>query len=156
MFKTNHTRSIFVILFVSLFYLGLRVYFNFAATGTLNIVRWIAESLPHHVSQVCGLWLFLLVDTPLIIINSLAVALALAVFFQKGLWKYGLGVGILSQIIWVIVFRIYILGESMSSFATVVILEGLMCVLGPCFAGCFIEWIFSRWCKQMTATNSME
>lgn len=154
MFKKNHIGNILVILFVSFFYLGLRVYFNFAATGTVNIVRWIAETLPHNMVQVYGLWLFLLVDTPLIIINSLAVALALAIFFPKTLWKYGLGVGILSQIIWVMVFRVYILGESVSSFAIVVILEGLMCVLGPCFAGYLIERIFSRWRKRIAATDS--
>jgi hypothetical protein len=153
MSKINRVKSIFIIVSVSLFYLGLRVYFNFAATGTVSIVRWIAETLSHNVVQALGLWLFLIVDTPLIIINSLAVALALAIFAPKALWKYGLAVGILSQIIWVIVFRIYILGEDMSSFAIVVILEGLMCVLGPCFAGYFIEKIFFRWRKQMAATD---
>jgi hypothetical protein len=149
MFKKNLSQSIVLILGIVFISIGLRVYDNFIAVNTAQITTQIVELFPGSPRWSVFWSVSVLLKVPLIVTNSVTVGLLLSIFFHRTLWKYGLVVGILSEIIWVLVWGVYIWNNSLSFFIrTPILLEQAMAVVGPAIAGYYIGKIINKWPKE--------
>ena len=143
-FEKGFSRGFIVVLGVVLLYLAFRVYDNFATTGIMQITAWILEIFPRPWHGIY--WsVSLLLKVPFIITNSIVVGLILSMFFHRALWKYGLAVGIVSEIIWIIVWCVYIYGDLALLVRAPILVEQAITVLGPAFGGYCIETIYHKW-----------
>ncbi len=126
-------------------YLALRVYDDFATTGTIEVGKWIAQVFPRAPYQSVSM----LLDMPFVLVNSAAVALVLPVFFRRRLWVYGLAAGVISEAAWILVWRAYIWGRSSSELTGDLSLRRSgMFVLALPLAASWTEGVFRAWVRS--------
>ena len=146
----HRARCAVVIVGAAILCFALRLYEDFAATGRIEMATRVAEALPstHGIYHATSLAL----DMPLVLLNSCAVALFLARFFSRTLWKYAFAVGALSEVAWVLLWRAFVWGRSPSEWGSHWALSQSLCfVFGLPFAACYIERVFKTW-RQSQST----
>ena len=132
-------KSILGLCGVTLLHFGLRIYTDFAATGTEEIAKSIVEKFSQP-SQWHIFWaVSILLGVPFVATNALAAGLALALFFRQNLWKYGLAVGILSEFGWILIYCVYIMGHGVSVTNPAILVQELIVVLSPAIAASGVE-----------------
>ncbi len=138
---TRFSKGIFGLGGVSLLYIGLRIYCDFSLTGTEDIAKMVVEQFPQQ-SQWQIYWIVsVMLRLPFIATNALAVGLVLGLFFRHKLWRYGLAVGFLSEVGWVLVYCGYIWDHSVSVANPAVLMQELIGILSPAVAAYGVEKI---------------
>jgi hypothetical protein len=154
-FEKSSARVILVLMGGTLLYFALRVYNDFATTGTIQIATWIVESFPHARGVYPAL--SVLLDIPFVVVYSFTVALALAVFLERGLWKYALVIGVVSEVAWIVVWRSFIWGRSPSELTNnVPLLRSIVFAVGPPIAAYLVEKAFNAWTHRIQGGNTQK
>ena len=132
---------------------GLRLYNNFATTGTLQIVSKIVERFPDQpkIYTVASM----IADLPSILSSCVLISFVMSTFIRQGLWKYALATTAVSELIWIFLWGVHISGLGWSELTrSVLIIRSISYIVGISLAGFFMEAVFSGWRMQAKRENA--